>query len=289
MHRYIIISPVKNEEGFIQKTIESIMNQTILPYKWIIVNDGSNDQTGKIIEHYTSSLFNKILLLELDTQDQKRAPGKSIIEAFNFGLAEVDENEFDFICKLDGDLILPRDFFERALKKFEQNPRLGITSGISYINKNGKWIPEKAAKRYTFGSSKIYRKQCFIDIGGLVPSMGWDGIDHIKAVMLGWTARTFEDLIQYHLRPTNQATGTIKGAYNEGICCYYMGYHPLFFILRSIKMMFSFPYLVKGLIMFLSYLRCTLQNDTMIGDKEFIKFLRRSQIKRLLLKECKYV
>lgn len=288
MKKYIIITPVKNEEKYINETLQSIKNQTLQPYKWIIVNDSSTDRTKEMIENYTKD-YDPIMLKNLANRGEKRRRGKGVVELFYTGFNLIKDDDFDYVVKLDGDLRLPTDFFEKIIFKFEKNPALGIASGVSYIQKKGKWIRERAAKGYTYGETKVYRKQCFKDIGGLVPNMGWDGIDHIKAVMRGWQASSFDDIIFYHLRPEGKGTGRIKAAYEEGICCYFMGYHPVFLILRSVKRSLHYPYIIGGLTMMLTYFNCTLFNKNRIDDPEFIKFLRKNQLQRILHGSRKYI
>lgn len=288
MKNYVIISPVKNEEMFIEHTINSVVNQTFLPEKWIIVNDGSTDRTREIIEKSSQKYSFIIPINRQNKQKIKRKRGQGVIEAFYAGFKTIQNENFEYIVKLDGDLLLPPDFFEKIFEQFRIDPKLGIASGISFAKKNGKWIREWASKGYTYGETKVYRKQCFEDIGGLVPHMGWDGIDHIKAVMKGWKASGFEDIIFYHLRPEGTGTGIIKSAYEEGICCHYMGYHPLFFILRSCKRMLSYPLFFGGLAMILSYLKCKIAGEKKIEDDNFISFLRKNQIKRVLSRNSEY-
>lgn len=287
MTNYLIISPVKNEEQFIEKTIQSVINQTVLPKKWIIVDDGSTDGTRDILRKY-SDQYDFITPVYRQQYEHKRKRGQGVIEAFYAGLGTVNTKDFDYLVKLDGDLILPLDFFEKLLSHFQMDAKLGIASGVSYAQKNGKWRREKAAKGYTFGETKLYKRPCFEAIGGLVPHMGWDGIDHIKAVMLGWNASSFDDIVFYHLRPEGAGTGLLKAAYEEGLCCHYMGYHPLFFTLRACKRMFSFPIIIGGLAMISSYLKCAITRQDQFEDEEFKAFLRKIQINRILSFNSKY-
>ena len=287
MADYLVISPVKNEEKFIEKTIQSVINQTILPKKWIIVDDGSTDRTAEIIRKFTNQ-HDFIFPLIRQSGEKKRKRGQGVVEAFYEGLGAAVIEDYNYLVKLDGDLILPPDFFEKVFAQFEMDSKLGIASGISYAQKNGKWIREKAAKGYTFGETKVYRRQCFEEIGGLVPHMGWDGIDHIKAVRSGWTAKSIENIIFYHLRPEGRGTGMVKAAWEEGMCCYFMGYHPVFFFLRALKNMTKFPFFIYGGAMLYSHFRCALLKEERIADKGFIAFLRRNQLKRLLSLNSKY-
>ena len=281
--KYIIVSPVKNEEEHIRKTIESVLSQTCRPQYWVIVNDGSNDRTEKIISEYQKK-HNWIHVIRKEgTNERKR--GSKIVQAFYAGFNLVKNFEYHFIVKLDGDLSFAPDFFERILLEFDRNKRLGISSGVSFINVDNKWVEEKSAKGHTLGATKVYRKKCFEDIGGLVPFIGWDGIDEIKARMLCWEAINIPDLIVRHYRPEGEASGKLKAFCEDGEGAYFMGYHPLFMICRGIIRMRSFPYVVGGLCMLYAYFKCYINKMEQINDMPFVQFLRREQIKKLMLRK----
>jgi len=282
MAKYIIITPAKNEEKYIEQTIDSIKKQTVQPIKWILVNDGSTDATQNIIER-AKAHYDRIMLVNKKKTAAKRRRGQGVVEAFYEGYNLCTNENFDFIVKLDSDLRLDPDYFRRIFERFEKEPKLGIASGVSYIEKDGSWIPEwDATKGFTFGESKVYRRQCFEQIGGLIPYMGWDGIDHIKAVMLGWKATSFEDVIFYHLRHEGTGTGLIKASYEEGVCCHFMGYHPVFFVARCLNMMLRFPFALRGLAMFGGYGASIMRRRERLNDPELVAFLRKNQIRRLL-------
>ncbi len=287
MNDYVVITPVKNEARYLEHTILSIMNQTRLPKRWIIVDDNSTDATVDMVYRYLPKL-NYLQLIRRNNPIQARRRGQGVVEAFYSGYEIIQNEHFDYIVKLDGDLKFSNDFFEQLLNRFKSDPELGLASGVSYIEKDGKWVIEPAAKGYTHGETKMYRRECFQDIGGLVPSMGWDGIDHIKAIMNGWKAVGFDDIVFYHLRPQGKGTGLLNAAYEEGICCHFMGYHPLFFILRSFKRMFEKPLMMGGLVMIGGYLVSIFTRKKRIEDLRFISFLRKNQLKRILTFNLKY-
>ncbi len=289
MVNYLIITPAKNEAKYIGQTIESIKKQTIQPRKWIIVNDGSTDATQEIVEKNMSE-YDRIVLISKGNQSTRRRRGQGVVEAFYEGYRLVANDDYDYVVKLDADLLLEADYFERIFDRFEKEPKLGIASGVSYINRNGSWKPEwDATKGFTFGESKIYRRKCFEDVGGLVPHLGWDGIDHLKAVMLGWKASSFEDIIFYHLRQEGTGTGLIKSSYEEGVCCHFMGYHPLFFAARCVNMSMKFPVVLRGIAMFAGYLISTITRKERLNDSQLITYLRKNQMKRLALRKREFI
>ena len=293
MVKYIIVTPAKNEAKYIEQTIHSIKKQILQPEKWIIVNDGSSDETQEIVERHMAD-YDRIVLVNKKKTSAKRRRGQGVVEAFYEGYnlcANVDHN---YLVKLDSDLLLDADYFKKIFERFERDPKLGIASGVSYIERGGSWVPESdQTKGFTFGESKVYRRQCFQDIGGLVPHMGWDGIDHIKAVMLGWKASSFVDVIFYHLRHEGSGTGLIKSSYEEGLCCHFMGYHPLFFIARCLNAMRGFPrgfpFAVRGFAMFAGYAVSIIKRKERLSDKQLITFLRKKQIQRLLLRSNEFI
>ena len=289
MVNYIIITPAKNEAKYIEHAIASIKSQTLQPQKWIIVNDGSTDDTQSIIEKHLKD-YDRMVLLNKKQVTTKRRRGQGVVEAFYEGYNLYASDEHKYVVKLDSDLRLEPDYFERIFERLERDPRLGIASGVSYILKNGAWVPEgDQTKGFTFGESKVYRRECFAQIGGLVPYMGWDGIDHVKAVMLGWKATSFEDVIFYHLRHEGTGTGIIKASYEEGKCCHFMGYHPIFFIARCLNTMRRTPFAIRGLAMFAGYAISIIKRNERLSDEACITFLRKNQLKRLLLGSNKFI
>jgi glycosyltransferase involved in cell wall biosynthesis len=289
MSNYIIITPAKNEAEYIEQTIDSIKKQTLQPKKWIIVNDGSSDATQVIIERRMAD-YDRIVLVNKKKVSAKRRRGQGVVEAFYEGYSLCANEEYDYIVKLDSDLLFDADYFKKIFERFEREPKLGIASGVSYIQKDGSWVPEwDKTKGFTFGESKVYRRQCFEQIGGLVPYMGWDGIDHVKAVMLGWKASSFEDVIFYHLRHEGVGTGLFKSAYEEGVCCHFMGYHPLFFMARCLYKTLRSSYRLSGIGMLAGYSVSIIKRQERLNDRQLITFLRKSQLRRLLLRESEFI
>jgi len=283
---YVIISPVKDEERYLPLTLRSITEQTVPPRRWVIVSDGSVDATAAIARQWAAS-FPWITVVEKENEGGRKRGG-GVIRAFYRGFEQVRDEPWEFVVKLDGDLSLPPDFFQRILAEFARRPRLGISSGVSYAWTGKKWIEEKASRGYTYGETKVYRRRCFEEIGGLVEHMGWDGIDHVKAVQLGWEAESVPGVIFYHHRRQGKATGFVRAEVEEGLCSYFMGYHPLFLVARGIKRMRCYPYGVGGLALIGSYWWNWVRRYPRHADREFIKFLRRNQLRKLLLQKTDF-
>lgn len=283
MNKYVIISPVRNEEKYIEKTIQSVINQTVKPIEWIIVNDGSTDRTREIVEKYTKK-YSWIKLI--NRPDRGHRPGRGPAEAFNEGLRHI-EADYEFIVNLDGDVSFGSDYFEKLFKKFEKNPKLGIASGKSYYLENGKLILYRCADTSTMGASKIYRKQCFKDIGGtLANNICWDMINDLKAQMEGWQTRSFRDIKFIHYKRIGFGQGNmIKTQIRAGQILYSYGYHPLFIVAKGIYRMLDKPYVIGGLAIIFGYFTALIKRERQIKDKEMIKFLRKQQLRRLTFRE----
>ena len=280
---YLIISPVRNEEKYIGKTIQSVLSQTVKPKKWIIVNDGSTDNTSDIVKEY-SSKHDWMELMEKSNRGYAE-PGRGVIEAFYFGYDKINIDNYDYVVKLDGDLEFQSNYFESIFLEFNKNDRLGIASGICLIHKNDKLVQEKHPEFHTRGPSKIYRKECWKDIGGLVKHIGWDFIDEMKAQFLGWETKSFQNLHLIHFKPTGYNTGVFKQTVMLGKANYYCGYHPLFIIAKSIKRMAEPPYMIGGIGLLYGFLYNYINKYDRMKDKKLIKFIRREQIRKLTFRK----
>lgn len=278
--RYVIVSPMKNEEKYVAQTLESVVSQTVLPVEWMIVNDGSTDNSVEIIDKYSQRYP---WIRRVDVKGTRRRRGGHVVDLFYKGLEQAKCSDFEFVVKLDCDLSLKPDFFEVVLRTFAANPGLGITSGISYITRDARLVEEKSAPGHTLGAAKIYRMSCFEAIGGLVRSMGWDGVDEIKARMSGWEAWPIRELPVLHHRPEGQGQGTLESGLERGRGTYFMGYHPVFVLARVCRQMLRPHYFVDGVGMLAGYLSACWHNEERIPDAEFVHFLRKHQIRKLLM------
>ena len=275
---YIVITPAKNESNYISFTINSMVRQSIKPNKWIIVDDGSVDETVEIVER-AAQKYNWISIIKKET-NERRAPGSNVVNAFNYGLNTIHV-DYNFIVKLDSDLEFEADYFEKLLKEFEQNNKLGIAGGYCVNNTGDKQKIDNTPEYHVRGATKMYRKKCFQEIEGLVPKFGWDGIDEMKAMMLGWETKSFKNIIVNHLRPTGQETGLLRYAWRRGVLNYYLGYNPLYLILSSINNFSKKPYGLFGLTLFAGYIYSYLTKSEQMSDKKLIDFIKKFQKKRI--------
>lgn len=280
--RYIVITPVRDEGAHIEKTILSMSAQTILPYEWIIVNDGSTDNTGQIVDHY-SKKYAWIKPIHRSNRGFRKSGG-GVVEAFNEGYSALATLQWDFLVKLDGDLSFDPDYFERCFKYFFAEPVLGIGGGEVYHDNSGSLVLEKNPRFHVRGATKIYRKACWDALGGFIQAPGWDTLDEVKANMLGWTTHSFSDLKLIHHKYTGSADGTWGGWVKNGRANYIAGYHPLFMIVKCIKRALDKPYLISALGLFFGFITGYLKGVQQVPDPALIRYLRHQQMNRLLLK-----
>ena len=278
---YILISPVRDEEKYIEQTIESVVGQTIPPSKWIIVDDASSDRTPEVIQSYQKR-FPWIQMLRID-RDTARQPGSPIVNAFNRGYDLVKDSAFDFVVKLDCDLRFAPDYFEKLLQEFEKDPRLGIGSGIYLEDYDKGWTPIKMPTYHTAGACKFMRKECFIQIGGFIPFKGWDTVDEIKAQCKGWETCHFDELRFYHLKTEGSGIGQIQTNIMHGEIYYSTGGSYLFLLLKIIhRMIFGQPFLIGGIMMFFGFSRALILKKKRLVNNDEAFFYKRLLNQRIL-------
>ena len=279
-----IIIPVYNEQDFIKKSIESIINQTTKPQKVIYVNDSSTDKSRSIIEEF-SEKYKWIDLVDHESK-QQHVPGSKVVDAFNFGLKNLNIN-YDIICKFDADIILPNNYLEKLIDIFSRNKNVGIAGGNLYIFKRGKWLYEKiAAKSHVRGPIKAYRQKCFKEINGLKSTIGWDTVDVLLAQKKGWKIYTDKNLIVKHLKPTGDKY-SIKSKLLQGQSLYLMRFGALLSFLSLIKSSINNCTPSKLLFGSIGYLIALFQQRPFVVTKEegyFIRKFRWNIIRKKYLK-----
>ncbi|MDA8086073.1 MAG: glycosyltransferase family A protein [Nitrospiraceae bacterium] len=281
--KYVVISPVRDESAYIEKTIHAVAAQTILPDKWIIINDGSCDNTGEIINEYAKR-YPWIYPVHRHDRGFRKAGG-GVIESFYDGYTKLALKDWNYIVKLDGDLSFDNDYFEKCFDKFGKSPKLGIGGGVILNVIKGCLKEEPHPLFHVRGATKIYKRECWDAIDGLLKAPGWDTLDEVKASMLGWETRSFTDLKVIHYRPTGTADGTWKGWVKNGLANYISGYHPAFMFFKCIKRVFEKPYLVGAAGLMYGFLSGYIRNVRQVEDRALIAYLRKQQVNRLLLRE----
>jgi poly-beta-1,6-N-acetyl-D-glucosamine synthase len=278
--RYVVITPVRDEEEYLERTIQSVTGQTVRPAEWIIVNDGSSDRTGEIIDKYAGK-YDWIRALHRTNRGFRKSGG-GVVEAFKEGFGTLSCRDWEFIVKLDGDLTFEPDYFKNLFKRFRDEPKLGIAGGTLYSPINGKVKVESGPRFHVRGATKVYRRGCWEQIGGLWPASGWDTVDEVKANMLGWKTMTVPDVFAIHHRETGGADGIWSDSVKRGLICYSVGYHPLFTLARLLYHATNQPYAVRSIGMAYGFLRACLTSVPRIKEAPFIRFIRKEQMKRLM-------
>tara|TARA_R110000868_G_scaffold120525_1_gene320085 strand:- start:4451 stop:5302 length:852 start_codon:yes stop_codon:yes gene_type:complete len=231
---YYVVIPAHNEEAFLEKTLQSLLNQSLLPKRVLVINDNSTDKTEAIIDNY--NLINPIVDKINMTSANEHMPGSKVIHAFNKGYKELDSH-FDFIVKLDADIILPNNYFEVIAATFKTNDKAGIVGGFIYEeDSTGDWkLNHPMNNDHVRGAIKSYSKKCFDAIDGLKTAMGWDTVDELLAKFYGFEIITLADLKVKHLRPTGQAYNK-KAKLLQGKAMYTMHYGFILTLIASLKM-----------------------------------------------------
>lgn len=276
--KYYIVIPSFNEESFIAMTLQSLILQTVLPSKIVVVNDNSTDKTAEIVldfakEHPYISLVNK-------TSEAIHLPGSKVIQAFQKGFDTLDEN-YDIIVKLDADLIFPSNYFETIIKHFQSDSKIGMAGGFCYIEKNGGWILENLTdKDHIRGALKAYRKEAFKQIGGLKPAMGWDTVDELLCKYHNWKVVTDESLHVKHLKPTG-ANYNKTARYKQGEAFYTLGYGFWITAIASTKlaMMKKKPFLFLDYIQ--GFWKAKSGSKAMLVNPQQAKFIRKYRLQKM--------
>ena len=246
MNFYIII-PAHNEADCIALTLESLINQSLPAKQIVVVNDNSTDETQAIISKF-SAKYSNISVVE-NISSNKHLPGSKIINAFYKGFETLND-DYDVICKFDADLIFPKHYLEQLAVHFKNNERLGMVAGFCYIKKNEDWVLENLTRKdHIRGALKAYRKQCFLDIGKLKPSMGWDTVDELLAKYYNWELLTDESLHVKHLKPTGISYNKAS-KYLQGEAMYKMRYGFIITLISALKLAFK----KKNLMLFRNYM-----------------------------------
>jgi len=272
--RHVVVTPVRDEEEYIADCVSSMINQTIKPKLWIIIDDNSQDGSPGILS-----------ILEEDNDWIKvirpdilgtRERGRRIAKLVNRGIEEIDV-EWDFLSKIDADMILTDDYFERLFSEFILNSKLGISSGNCIVMRGSSEVLEKVSEHHTRGGLKTYRAECYFEIGGIMEINGWDGMDNILARLNGWETKNWPDITAIHQRETGSYFGKVKGNYESGKIAYYLCYYMPYLFGRIMMKCFERPYLIGSMAFLFGFIGETIRFKPRFTDREAIKFQRRMQ------------
>jgi poly-beta-1,6-N-acetyl-D-glucosamine synthase len=279
--RYLIVSPIKDEERYVERTLRSVAEQTVLPVRWIIVDDGSADSSPEILRCYARDRP----WIQIVSREKRgaRKPGSAVMQAFYHGLEQAGDVAYDYLVKLDCDVELPRDYFETLLERFEHEPRLGIASGV-YLEEGARgWSAVGMPAYHAAGASKVIRAKCFEEIGGFVRERGWDTVDEVRAQVKGWVTKHFADIPFRHLKPEGSGIGSVRTNVMHGDVYFLTGGGPLFLLLKvAHRMIAGAPPLVGGMAMLYGYLRSWASGRARLVSSEEARHYRRLLNQRIL-------
>jgi glycosyltransferase involved in cell wall biosynthesis len=273
---YVVVTPTRDEERTVEATIRSMVAQRVRPLRWILVDDGSTDRTPEILARHRAQHD----WIEVVTRADRghRALGGGVVDAFNLGLARVRELRWDFIVKLDADLVFEPNYFENLIARFAANPRLGMASGKTFLLEHEKKVLEYCHDEHVRGPAKMYRREVFDAIGGLEAVRGWDMIDETRAQMLGWQTRSFLEEEIIHLRPIDgRQTRVLHSRFEMGKLYWYLGYYWAYHLVRSLRSALQdFPIALGGAALLAGYLSAALRRAPRY-DAQYVAFVEAKQ------------
>jgi poly-beta-1,6-N-acetyl-D-glucosamine synthase len=281
---YVVVTPVRDEGRNIPHTIRSFASQSILPKRWIVVDDGSSDETGKLADE--AARQHPWITVLHRTNRGFRKTGGGVVEAFYHWYELVRGEDWDFIGKVDADLSFDADYFERCFERFRKDPTLGVGGGTVWEYKERGWEVGSPTDPvfHVRGATKLYRRACWEQVGGLIQELGWDTVDELKANMLGWRTYTFKDLKLCHYKTTGSADGRWRHVVNAGRANYVTGYHPLFMILKCLKRWRQRPYFIAPFGLAVGFFSGYTKGVPRVNDEPLVHWVRRQQIRRLCLR-----
>ena len=278
---YVLITPARNEEKHIEELIRSMISQTVLPSKWVIVNDGSTDATASIVGQYLAK-YDWIELVNLPTHRDRTFAAK--VHAFEAGLEKVKNLGYQIIGNLDSDVSFDADYCEFLLNKFQEDPSLGVAGTIFREEGYSSAADSFEGQTHVAGGCQLFRRRCFEEIGGYVPNKagGIDWIAVTTARMTGWKTRSFREKSFFHYRTLGTAgRSPLASLFSYGEKDYYLGGHPLWELFRVTYRTVKRPYIVGGLALGLGYCWAFLCRTARPVSPELMTFHRHEQMRKL--------
>ena len=280
--RYVLLTAAKNEEAYIAEVIQSVLRQTVRPWAWFIVDDGSTDRTASIVKRFAKE-HSVIRLQSADSREGRNfgSQYKAITAAYDLARSL----EFDFIGVHDADIVCARDdYYENVLKEFQRNKRLGIAGGFISERNHGIWECRTSnSDDSVAGGIQMFRRACFDQIGGYTPLFhgGSDWLAQISAKMAGWENKAFRELPVLHCRPSSSAGGRWRGLFRMGQMDASFGSHPLFELFKCCRRIGVSPFLIGSLVRLAGYLSWNISRRKPCIPPEHVAFLRRDQMEKL--------
>ena len=280
--RIVIVAPVRDEAEYLQGTIDSLVAQKLKPVEWLLVDDGSTDETYAIAERASRE---HPWIRVIKRQDRGvREVGPGVVEAFYFGYDQIETKEYDYICKMDGDIEIGPEYFSTLVEYFEKDPQLGSASGKIFIEADGGLVEERASDEMVAGMVNFYRRECFEGIGGFVRQVHWDGIAYHKARITGWRTRSVRNpkLAIIHKRLMGSShQGIWHGRMRWGRGQYFMGTHPVYIVPMGVYRMAEKPFIIGGLGIICGYFKAMLEGMQRYEEPGFRESLHAWQFEKL--------
>ncbi len=277
---YVLVTPVRDEEATIGRTIASVLKQTVLPREWVIVSDGSTDRTDEIVRKAAEE-NPWIRLLPLTPR-----PGRSfaaVVLNTEKGIRHLDFPDYGYLGLLDSDVEFQEDYFEQLMNRFVAEPALGLAGGVVIdVGLPKDQFPRN--RRDVPGAVQFFRRECFDAIGGLIPipEGGWDGMTCAMARMRGYETRLFTDLVVDHLKPRNISEGGfIRRKWQMGVRDYAAGYHPVFETVKCISRLKNPPFVIGAIAWWIGYFMAWFQRRERVVPQEVIDYIQNEQMARL--------
>ncbi len=286
--RYALITSAWNEEAYIEAPLNAVTAQTVAPQVWIIVSDASSDRTDEIVRAY-SEHYDFIRLYRLPQGHQRSFA--ACIDAINSGYEQIRGLCFDFVGNLDADISVEPDYFERLLRQFESDPRLGLAGGVICEKKGGTFRERRLNRPHSVGLAvQFFRRECFDALGGYTRlcygSSDWHA--EVSMRMRGWDVRSIAGLRAYHHRPTGTAGSPLSYGYRQGLADYSLGTHPLFEIAKVVRRLPDSPFGTTALAELMGFVQACLKHKDREASQEFIEFLRKEQLHRIFMRTQLY-
>ncbi|KKG37563.1 glycosyl transferase [Methanosarcina mazei] len=277
---YVLMTPCKNEEKSLPKFSESIINQTITPKLWLIINDSSTDKSSEILSDLERKHnWIRVITTEGTKRDLSFHYAKVVSDGFSLILqiSCKEKISFEYLGLIDADMILENNFFEKIIDRFEKNPRLGIASGNAVYYNGDKLVAEEGRENLPIGGLRVWRKNCFIETGGFPISYSADSVSNVLAILRGWDTKKFDDIIGVQTRRTSSAEGLWKGYRTKGESDYYRDYHPLYVIFKFVKYSLTSPSYI-GIAYLEGYIKGLIKIRNKIDIPEVRKYYRNKHL-----------
>jgi glycosyltransferase involved in cell wall biosynthesis len=244
---FIIVTPCKNEEESLPDLIKSVLDNTIKPILWVIIDDGSTDSTPSILSKFQKNNEWVVILHEENSErDLSFHYSKIVDNAIKYSLDFCDNKSLicNYIALIDADMILNEDFFEQIITRLETNPEIGVCSGSAAYYFNGKLVNETGRSQNPIGGLRVWRRKCFEDSGGFPQSYSADSVSNVLAILAGWKIKKYDDIIGITVRPTTSTEGFWKGYKMRGVSDYYRDYHPIYVVMKAFKYFTKSPFYI---------------------------------------------